>query len=130
MRFLSLLCVFLLHRNQMEEPVLHPERCNNQFVPAIRLRIARKHVKYCCCVLTDLCIACQQATVRIQLCRRIVIVSRAKMYISANACLLAPNHQCDLTVCFQSQKTINYMASRLFQHLRPDNIVFFVKPCL
>ena len=49
------------------------------------------------------------------------------MHISSDAILFLPNHQRNLAVSFQTDQTIDHVASCLLQHPSPDNIVLLIK---
>ncbi len=119
--------VIRLSVNQMQEPVFEPQGGQGQLVPAQRLRIAAEHIEYGCGILADHLTAGQQAHIRVQFGGGVIIIAGAQMHIPPNAVLLPAHHQCNLAVSFQSHQAVDYMASRLFQHLGPNNIIFLVK---
>ena len=115
--------------DQTHKRVAQPQWCKHKAIPVFRLRIAGKHIKYGGRILSDRFRTRQNATVRVQLCRRIVVISGAKMDIAANAILLSSHDKRNLAVCFQSKQTVNNVTACLFQHFCPDNIVFLIKAC-
>ena len=113
--------------DKMPEPVLQPQRRQRQFVPHTGLRITRKHVEYGGGVLAYVLRAGQKPNISVKLCRGVIVISRAQMYIPPDAVLFPAHYQRNLTVGFQAYQTVNHMAARFFQHSGPYNIIFLVK---
>ena len=97
---ISLSGLLFLRTDHTQEPVAHPYRCHNQFIPVIRFRIAGNHIEHCRSIFTDPLVAGKETAVRILFCRRIVIVSCAQMDIPPDPVFFPADDQRDLTVRF------------------------------
>ena len=127
MSFLSVLRMLCLSLDHLYKTVFHPDRRNDQLVPAFRLRISGKHVKYSSCILAKPLITGKNTAVCIKLRCGIIIVSGCQMHISADSVLFSAHHQGNLAVGLQADQTIDYMTACFFQHLRPDDIILLIK---
>ena len=107
--------------------ILHPDRGNDQSIPALRLGISGKHVEHGRCILSKPFVTGKDTAVCIKLGCGIVIVSGCQMHISADPVFFSSHNKSDLAVCLQSYQTVNYMAACLLQHFCPDDIVFLIK---
>ena len=119
--------MLLLPADEIEEFILQPERRNAELIPDERLRIAGQHIEHCGRVLSHKLRAGQESDIRVQLCRRIIIVSRSEVHIAPDAVFLPPHDESNLAVRFQPDKTVDDMAARLLQHFRPDDIIFLIE---
>ena len=129
-RNVSLFSLFRMLRFSFDhfyKTVLHPDRCNDQAIPALRLGISGKHVEHSSCILSKPFVTGKYTTVCIKLGCGIVIVSGCQMHISADPVFFSSHNKSDLTVCFQAHQTIDDMTACLFQHFCPDDIIFLIK---
>ena len=129
-RNVSLFSLFRMLRFSFDhfyKTVLHPDRCNDQAIPALRLGISGKHVEHGSCILSKPFVTGKDTAVCIKLGCGIVIVSGCQMHISADPVFFSSHNKSDLAVCLQSYQTVNYMAACLLQHFCPDDIVFLIK---
>ncbi len=60
---LPFLRMFCFPFNQLQKTVLHPDWCNDQTIPVLRLRISGKHVKYSRCIFSKTFITGKNTTV-------------------------------------------------------------------
>ena len=123
----STFCILFFTINHHKETASHPYRSDNQSVPVTWLRISGQHIENSGCILTIGLLTGQKSTVRIMFGSTVIVIASAKMNITSYTILFPANNESNLTMGFQSNHTIDDMASCLLQHLRPDNIMLFIK---
>ena len=124
---LSVLRMPLLAADQVDEPVLEPERRQRELVPEPGLGIPREHVEHSGRVLADRLAAGHQPYVRIELGRRVIVVAGPQMDISADPVFLAAYHQCDLAVRLEIGKSVDDVTACLLQFFGPNDVVLLIK---
>ena len=115
---------------QIQKSVLQPIGSQRKLIPASRFRITGKHVEHGGRILADWLRTGQKPHIRIQFCRRIVVVAGSQMHIPSDAVLFSSDHQGYLAVGLKPYQTINDMTARFLQFPGPDNIIFLIKPGL
>ena len=63
LRWFTLFCMFCFPIDQLQETVFHPDWCNDQTIPFLRLRISGKHIKYSRCIFSKTFITGKNTTV-------------------------------------------------------------------
>ena len=119
--------MFCFSLDHLQETVFHPDRCDDQTVPALWLRITGKHVECSRRILSETFIAGKDTAVCIKFGCGIVVVTGCQMHITADAGLFSSNDQSDLAVCLETDKTVDYMAAGFFEHFCPDDVIFLVE---
>ena len=81
------------------------------------------------CVAANPLIHRHKREIGIQLCCFFIVVSGTDLRDILNALRGAPGDQTDFGMDFISLKSVDYLASGIFKHLRPVDIVLLVEPC-
>ncbi len=126
-RRLSLLRASRLSFNQLHDPLAHVRGRHHQLPHPRWVGKPRQRIEKRRGVHANLWRRGEQAEIRIQPCRAVVVVARAEVHVAADAPWRAPHHQTDLRVHLQSANAIDDVCAGFLERARPLDVPLFVK---